>query len=138
MAHKEHKEEEAKNEDRFWFEDDDKGYLTLGQLFAYALFYGILLGLLLLLSTNLGSFIGSLFVENSDFEWRWPSPAWGIWMAAVGFLVLGGGIGWNSQRVWVVDGSWSPRVLAHVAVSLITFGLGAIIVVGLIAELVLD
>ncbi len=94
--------------------------------------------MLLLLSANLGLFINSLFDESFDFEWWWPPPVVGAWAAAAGLLFFGGTIGWNSQRVWAVDGSWSPRVLAHVAVSLITFGLGALIVVGLIAELVLD
>ena len=39
-------EEEAKSEDRLWYEDDDKGYLTLGQLFTYALVIAIAAGVL--------------------------------------------------------------------------------------------
>lgn len=90
----------------------EKGYMTLRELGGLFLLSAVVLAVVAFPFYNLGRWVGTLIHENA-FDWGIPSVETFGWYAGGLVLVFSGIAGSNAQRLWAVDGGWSPRVLAN-------------------------
>lgn len=106
----------------------EKGYLSLSELAVALLVFSVLIAVVVfpfhILSYNFGRWVGTLIYDTA-FDWGLPSVESFGWYLAALLLGFSGVAGANAQRLWGVDGGWSPRVLADLILTVggLTFSL---------------
>lgn len=105
--------------------------LTLSQTFWMLVIVTVVFLTLNLGLHNLWSWIGSVR-NNQEFRWGLPPTAAYGWSGAIALLIIAGVAGSNTQQLWLIDGGWSPRVLARAMVGALALVSGVLIALGLL------